>query len=173
MAEILVKNNENKVEVSKGNILETILGDKYKDLQPVLDWLVSKINNTKKWKEWLFDKLTNKGVDDKLVKDYNDSLDSLIDRYVENVRWSLDSNLIWPIEEIIKDWPKIQHEVKSELETKVKAPEQEQKPNKKVPSNEDPSLNMIASNENPQERLKRLVWWTSIWNVANAYRGGM
>jgi hypothetical protein len=37
MAEILVKNNENKVEVLKGNILETILGDKYKDLQPVLD----------------------------------------------------------------------------------------------------------------------------------------
>jgi hypothetical protein len=149
------------------------LGDKYKDLQPVLDWLVSKINNTKKWKEWLFDKLTNKGVDDKLVKDYNDSLESLIDRYVENARWSFDSNLKLPIEEIIKDWPKIQPESKKESETKTGELEQEQKPNKKVPSNEDSSLNMIASNENPQERLIRLVWWTPIWDVASAYRGGM
>ncbi len=168
MAEILVKNNENKVEVSKGNILETILGDKYKDIQPVLDWLVSKINNTKKWKGWLFDKLTNKGVDDKLVKDYNDSLNSLIDRYVENVRWSLDSNLIWPIEEIIKDWPKIQPEVKTELETKVK-PESEQEPKQKSQQNQAQET-LIAALTNTGLMSQ---WWKWLLNTIDGTKGGI
>jgi hypothetical protein len=167
MIEILVKNSENKVEVPNNNFLEIVLWDKYKELQSTLNELVGNINA--KPGKWLF----NKGVDEKLLYEYNYSLDILINKYVENVRWSLDGDLILPIREIIKNWPKKEPEVKSELETKVKAPEQEQKPNKKVPSNEDSSLNMIASNENPQERLIRLVWWTPIWDVASAYRGGM
>lgn len=119
MIEILVKNSENKVEVSKGNVLETILGDKYKDVQLVLDWLVNKVNNTWEKKRW---------VDQKTIDQYNQVLDVVINHYIEDIRWDIDKNLIWPIEKIINNWPKIQPEIKSELETKVKPePEQESK----------------------------------------------